>query len=212
MECSRGYTIEEEKNPSTFTFDYTSQSDVNGIVNELTLPEVNAVFMHGLFRAWEFSLIDIISEKTPVGWIIWGGDLYKPLKNNQKNKIPAQKLAYILTPVKGDSDTFQAEFGDKPWFDFAYPYPGLYGDIELSAPQNKTKKLLVGNSGDPSNNHIDVLNMLAAKKDIEEYQVIMRWPIILKRLISNNYFNILRSLDWPIKSLCTRSSSCRMNI
>ncbi|MBO6536198.1 MAG: TDP-N-acetylfucosamine:lipid II N-acetylfucosaminyltransferase [Balneolaceae bacterium] len=168
-----GYTIEEEKNPSTFTFDYTSQSDVNGIVNELTLPEVNAVFMHGLFRAWEFSLIDIISEKTPVGWIIWGGDLYKPLKNNQKNKIPAQKLAYILTPVKGDSDTFQAEFGDKPWFDFAYPYPGLYGDIELSAPQNKTKKLLVGNSGDPSNNHIDVLNMLAAKKDIEEYQVIM---------------------------------------
>ncbi len=168
-----GYTIEDGKNPSTFTFDYTSQSDINGIVNELTLPEVDAVFMHGLFRPWEFSLIDIISDKKPVGWIIWGGDLYKPLKNNQKKKIPTHKLACILTPVKGDADTFQAEFGDKPWFDFAYPYPGLYGNIELSEPRRKTKKLLVGNSGDPSNNHLDVLHMLSTKKDIDEYQIIM---------------------------------------
>ena len=90
----------------------------------ILLHEVDAVFMHGMFRGWEFSLVDMIGDKKHVGWIIWGGDLYKPLKNNQKKKIPHTKLSSILTPVKGDADLFISEFGEKPWYDFTYPYPG----------------------------------------------------------------------------------------
>ena len=167
-----GYSIKEGKNASTLFFDCSSQSDINGIVNELLLPEVDAVFMHGMFRGWEFSLVDMIGDKKHVGWIIWGGDLYKPLKNNQKKKIPHTKLSSILTPVKGDADLFISEFGEKPWYDFTYPYPGLYGN-ETSNRAGKTKKILVGNSGDPSNNHFYMLEMLSKKSDISEYQIVM---------------------------------------
>ncbi|MBO6793688.1 MAG: TDP-N-acetylfucosamine:lipid II N-acetylfucosaminyltransferase [Balneolaceae bacterium] len=167
-----GYTIEEGKNASTLFFDCSSQSDVDGIINELLLPEVTAVFMHGMFRAWEHGIVDVIGDKKHVGWMIWGGDLYQPLKKNQKRRIQHHKLGSILTPVDGDAKVFHDNFGDKPRFDFAYPYPGLYGDIDIPKTANK-KKILVGNSGDPSNNHIHTLHLLSKKKDIAEYQIII---------------------------------------
>ncbi len=167
-----GYSIDENKNTSTLFFDCRSQSDIDGIIRELIHPEVSAVFFHGLFRQWEFYLLNAIGNKQHIGWIIWGGDLYKPIQRNQDRVFPHQLINSIHTVIDGDIELFTRYYGEKDSYSFSYPYPALYGDIHTST-STKMKKIIVGNSGDASNNHIEILKQLARKDDIHEYELIL---------------------------------------
>lgn len=167
-----GYSIEEGKNASTIFFDCNAKSDMVGIIRELIHPEVTAVFMHGLFRNFESNLLNAVGPKKHIGWIIWGGDLYNPIQRNQHLVFPHKMISSIHSVMQGDVELFTKYYGEKPSFEFTYPYPALYGEMPIPE-MNSSKKIIVGNSGDASNNHIEILHQLAEKEDIHQYELIL---------------------------------------
>ncbi|MCG8373725.1 MAG: TDP-N-acetylfucosamine:lipid II N-acetylfucosaminyltransferase [Balneolales bacterium] len=164
------FEIDADKNPHTLFFNCTSKLDVGKLYQAVLSPAVDAVIMHGLFRKWEFNLINGLGGKKHIGWMIWGGDLYKPIKNGFPEKIPVNKISSIHSTVDGDRELFVRTYGEKAFFKLRYPYPGLYGDF-IPNSKEQYPRIIVGNSGDASNNHIEILDILQQKKDIGNYEI-----------------------------------------
>lgn len=166
-----GFTVNFDAHPDAYLF--SKNSDNQRIGKVITDETVNAIFMHGLFRQWQFSIVNTIGGHKHIGWMIWGGDLYNPIKNGTTHAFPGKKISSIHTPLEGDRTMFSKYYGEVSCFDFGYLYPGLYGEINPEVPKERTRQIIVGNSGDASNNHIEILTQLASKKDISEYKLIL---------------------------------------
>lgn len=152
---------------------FNALEDIQEVLEQCLQPNVTAVFMHGLFMDWQKWLVRSIGDKKHIGWVIWGGDLYNPIKNNEFGGLPANLINSIHTSAKGDRKLFSRYWHEIAGFDFAYPYPGLYGEISKDLPNESDKRIIVGNSGDPSNNHIQILEKLSKKDDIGDYQIVL---------------------------------------
>jgi FkbM family methyltransferase len=156
-------------------------------------PEVEIVYMHGLFRPWQYDIVHKIGDHKHVAWIIWGGDLYNPIRNNQTKAFPSDKISSIHSPIAGDITLFKENFKTIDSYYFAYPYPGLYGEIVTPDISEKSKSIIIGNSGDRSNNHIEILKEISSKSDIKDYQILLPvaynfkkdYKIELERLIND---------------------------
>ncbi len=174
--------VEQEQTVKHFSVDleaykdaflFNKNTDSQWITNVITNDKVDAIFMHGIFRPWQFNIIEAIGEHKHVGWMVWGGDLYNPIKNGTTHAFPGHKISSLHTPLEGDINMFKKHYGDISTYDFGYLYPGLYGNINAENPNAPTKRIIIGNSGDQSNNHVEILQQLAVKKDIAEYKIIL---------------------------------------
>ncbi|MEG1088236.1 MAG: TDP-N-acetylfucosamine:lipid II N-acetylfucosaminyltransferase [Bacteroidales bacterium] len=115
-----------------------------------------------------FSLLTFWNLKKMI-WIIWGGDLYfyrepKFLKYQLYEffrKCTIKKFKYILG-LKGDYLLAQEYYKVKgSWLDgVVYPLH-LDEGFKIENEENHTLRVLLGNSADPSNNHIEALEMLS---------------------------------------------------
>jgi len=152
---------------------FNKNSDGQYILKQISSDSVDGIFMHGLFRSWQFSIVEAIGDQKHIGWIIWGGDLYNTIKQGRTHLFPSDKLSSIHTIIEGDIQLFKEHFGEKENFNFTYPYPGLYGDIHVAESQERTNRIIVGNSGDPSNNHLEILEKLAEMSDIEQHKIVL---------------------------------------
>lgn len=110
-------------------------------------------------------------------WVIWGGDLYGfyEQRTHLKEKliefvrnIFIRKIRYIASYIKGDFELSKIIYHtNAKYYKVAYPY--TINENVLSI-ENKEKdeslplNILVGNSADPSNNHIEILNQLSKFK------------------------------------------------
>ncbi|MGN8226789.1 TDP-N-acetylfucosamine:lipid II N-acetylfucosaminyltransferase [Gracilimonas sp. BCB1] len=135
--------------------------------------EVSAIYIHGLFYDWQSWLVKKIARKKHISWIIWGGDLYNPIKKKKPFHQIAKHIDAILTPIGGDIELCNKVYGKRPDYPFGYPYPGLYGNIDLNMSDPEKPQIVVGNSGDISNNHKKILELLSKKKDIQEYELLL---------------------------------------
>lgn len=113
-------------------------------------------------------------------WIIWGGDIM-PAKDFRKSLLPRiyeslrrriiVKIPRIATLIRDDFETVSRIYGTNAVFSQVfYPYPiDLQGLAELkkNVPDHPGKNILLGNSGSPSNNHIEALERLAHYKGLE---------------------------------------------
>jgi len=99
--------------------------------------------------------------------------LYNPINSGTKENFPIKNIDSVHTSFSGDRELFLNHYGKKPLFDFIYPYPGLYGDISVNQRDGKEKKIIVGNSGDPSNEHVKILIELSEKSDIKDYKIVL---------------------------------------
>lgn len=166
-----GFSVNLDAHPDAYIFN--KKTDSQKILSVITDEDTRAIFMHGLFRPWQFNIVNTIGDHKHVGWMVWGGDLYNPIKNGITHLFPSKKISSIHTPIEGDRTLFSRHWGEVQSYDFGYLYPGLYGSINPELPNEKTKQIIVGNSGDPSNNHIEILTQLATKIDIHEYKIIL---------------------------------------
>jgi hypothetical protein len=110
-------------------------------------------------------------------WIIWGSDLYRYLYRNDniKNRIKElirkkviKKMKGVITHIKGDYNLAQEWYGVKGVYYYCFMYPSnLYNTYNIE--QNKNNKnriyILIGNSSDPSNNHLEIFAKLEMYKD-----------------------------------------------
>ncbi|XID91108.1 TDP-N-acetylfucosamine:lipid II N-acetylfucosaminyltransferase [Paenibacillaceae bacterium WGS1546] len=138
------------------------------------LNTADKLFFHGLFHNGILLILFFqpwLLKKSY--WIIWGGDLYwyksrtRSLKSNLKEllrKFIIRNIAGLITPVKGDYELAQKWYGARGKYYYSFMYPSnLYKEYDLNQVKKEndvTVYVQVGNSADPSNNHIEVFEKL----------------------------------------------------
>lgn len=143
------------------------------------------VILHGLFDIY---LVAVLFSNPwllkKCYWIIWGGDLYKYRAYlNAGDSIPSwaefmrksviKRLGNLVSYLDGDINLARKVYGARGQHIRCNMYLSnvFTATKETCSPHHKRGhiKVLVGNSSDPSNNHIDALNKLIPFKsnDIE---------------------------------------------
>ncbi len=110
-------------------------------------------------------------------WVIWGGDLYSFRKKSTslihkffrfRKKTVISNLAGFLTFIEGDYELAKKWWGAKGKYYQCIVYPSnFFKNIEINSKKNldDSINIQIGNSADPSNNHMEILHKLAKYKD-----------------------------------------------
>ena len=145
---------------------------------EKKLYKANKIFLHGLF----IRNIIIILFMQPwllrkSKWILWGGDLYKykkqKNKNNLKSKIYEFMRSTVIKNVEGIISYIKGDYNlAKKWYATNANYYNCIGylsniheyninfEFNQNYKKNKYTFIQVGNSADPSNNHLEILDKI----------------------------------------------------
>lgn len=136
------------------------------------------IHIHGLF----FPQIVLILFFQPwllkkCNWIVWGGDLYCYLNNRKKlrekvkevmRRSIIKKMGSITTLVRGDYELAVEWYGTKASYHhgiYINPISIDYLDKLSKKMDRETVNIQIGNSGDPSNGHMEVLHQLMKFKE-----------------------------------------------
>ncbi|MFW1968565.1 TDP-N-acetylfucosamine:lipid II N-acetylfucosaminyltransferase [Acinetobacter guillouiae] len=141
----------------------------------LKLYSADKIIIHGLFDV--YLLLILIANPWLLKkcyWVIWGADLYSFMypKDNIKYKITEKlkqiairKIGYLLTYIQGDVSIAREQYGAKGEYLETIGY--LSNVVTLRDIENKNKNvvnILIGNSADPTNEHLEVLDKLSFLK------------------------------------------------
>ncbi|MEO1022074.1 MAG: TDP-N-acetylfucosamine:lipid II N-acetylfucosaminyltransferase [Bacteroidota bacterium] len=152
-------------------FDCTRQLDV--VIQQCLEPDVDGVIVHGIFFDWQKKAIRQIGNQKHIAWYIWGGDLYNPIKHRAPIKDTVKYVDSVHSIIEKDYEVFEQTYGEKEHVPLGYPYPALYGELPSVDPSAKAPRIIIGNSGDVSNDHLEILQILAGKRDISRYELIL---------------------------------------
>lgn len=139
------------------------------------------IILHGLF---DIRLVILLSMMPWVlkkcYWVIWGGDLYsyKTPKPRKRDKIKEafrafviKRLGYLVSYIPGDVELARKWYKVKGKHKECLMYLSNIVDdkfiekvSQLNKLTSKTINIVVGNSADPSNNHIEILKKLTVYK------------------------------------------------
>ena len=108
-------------------------------------------------------------------WAMWGGDLYTYQfgKRNRKWRVrefyrrPVIKhMGHLLTYIEGDIELAREWYGVQGEYHESLMYiSNLYKTLDIPKKKNCTINIQLGNSANPTNNHIEVLEMLLPFKE-----------------------------------------------
>lgn len=114
-------------------------------------------------------------------WVMWGGDLYAH-ENEQKNwrwkkneifrHFVIKRFGHFLTYLDGDYELVKKWYGATGKYHKCIMYQSnVFSDLSIETIPHSTINIQVGNSADPSNNHVEVFDRLASykKQDITIY-------------------------------------------
>ncbi|WP_185805575.1 TDP-N-acetylfucosamine:lipid II N-acetylfucosaminyltransferase [Achromobacter denitrificans] len=172
--------IEKARSVADYDVDLTGNGDaqyfdqrehLSQVVSACLAADVAGVFVHGIFFGWQKQLIKEIGRQKKITWVLWGGDFYTPIRAGNKLPDLIENIHAVAIGTDGDYQLFCQHFGHKPRLLFTYPASLDFDAIEV--PTQKSKTIIVGNSGDPSNLHIEILRHLSAMQDIQDYEVIL---------------------------------------
>ncbi|CAI3796493.1 TDP-N-acetylfucosamine:lipid II N-acetylfucosaminyltransferase [Rheinheimera sp. MM224] len=213
--------------------DYVPDFSENHLTNRLsafinaipTLNRSDKVILHGAFSTKVlFYLMLQPWLWNKVYWVIWGKDLQ--FFNNRKRSISYVIRKFVLSRVKAyitylpeDYEKAKCLINAKPVFRECIAYPSnVVSDFDdRDCERKKLKIIMVGNSADPSNSHVDVFDKLVGSKDeisklivplsygdkiyaaeiIEKGQAIFKdkFSPLTEMLPLNDYKKILKQID-----------------
>lgn len=143
--------------------------------------QADKVFLHGLFDPDIVKILALMPwQAKKCYWVIWGGDLYKYNKKRVKmrehikeymRRIVIKRLGHLVTYIKGDYQLAAEWYGAKGEYHECLMYTSNtvnaenLNNIVSSAGANKSLNILIGNSADPSNNHVEVFEKLLPYRD-----------------------------------------------
>lgn len=140
------------------------------------------IIIHGLFDNNVLLILFIMPWLCKKSyWVIWGGDLYlyKDSDNSAKWRMREflrqrviKNFGNLITYIPGDFQLAKQWYATKGTYHECFMYTSnLYKEYEEQVKQHKGTNILVGNSADPSNNHIEVFEKLENFKsqDIKIY-------------------------------------------
>ena len=134
------------------------------------------IILHGLFN-WHIVVMLFFMPwlLKKCYWVMWGGDLYvyQLGERNWKWKVREffrrhviKNMGYLVTYIKGDYELAQQWYGAKGQYCECFMYTSnLYKEYDMPQKQHNGINIMVGNSADPSNNHVEVFDKLEVFKD-----------------------------------------------
>lgn len=135
------------------------------------LRDARKVIIHGMFSSHLLYLLMLqpwLLKKCY--WTIWGGDLYihqvkkkdwRWKKNEWVKQFVIPRLGHLITHIRGDYELAKKWYGAKGVWHECFMYPSnLYHESPAQDTPHDGINILLGNSADPSNNHIDALEKL----------------------------------------------------
>ena len=133
------------------------------------------IILHGIFSHMLVNILFLqpwILKKCY--WVMWGGDFYFPKKQRWLKKRVIKKIKNFVTYLKGDFELVKKWYGAKGIMHESFMYPSnLFKEVNSLNRVNvdSTTNIMIGNSADPSNNHIEILHKLSEfkEKDISIY-------------------------------------------
>ncbi|MBL3554929.1 MULTISPECIES: TDP-N-acetylfucosamine:lipid II N-acetylfucosaminyltransferase [Marinobacter] len=144
-----------------------------------TLHSARKVMLHGLFNIRVVAILALCPWILPkCHWIIWGGDLYqyKQASNELKSRIKEalrysviRRMGHLVTCIEGDVDLARQWYGALGTHHECLVYlsnvvdPQLAVEVALNRKKSRLN-ILLGNSADPGNNHIEAFERLLAYK------------------------------------------------
>jgi len=168
--------------------------------------EYDLVLFHGLSYTGPFLFflavlfkVSKLAEKTL--WLTWGGDIYyfqnRPNTlsgyfNEVLRKSIIKKLFFTSSLIPAESDLIKVNYDMKAiQFDGFYPNPVGYEDIDDEAPLTSSQKFtfMVGNSADPQNNHLEMLQSLAHLQGNIKIYCVLSYAIV-----DRDYVNRVQAL------------------
>lgn len=173
-----------KQNKSTYKVKANAVFKIRGYLRLFRLlKEADKVILHGLLDVKVVIVLFLMPwHLHKCYWIIWGADLYtyKLSKRTWKWKIKEffrrsviKDIGYLLTYIPGDVDLARKWYGAKGAHCECLMYTSNIVDQDLmTSLQSNIKKevcdstkILIGNSADPNNNHIESLRLLLSYKD-----------------------------------------------
>lgn len=142
----------------------------------IKMHQSDRVILHGLFDPrFVVMLFFMPWLLKKCYWMVWGGDLYiyQLGKRNWKWRLREffrrpvlKRMGYMVTYIEGDIDLARKWYGAQGKYLECFMYTSnLYKDHDAQESQHTGTNILVGNSADPFNNHMEILNKLEAYKD-----------------------------------------------
>jgi hypothetical protein len=136
------------------------------------------IIIHGLFFNKKLSFI-FISQPWLLNksyWVIWGGDLYhylfkeKGFKTNINEFVRGiiiRKVSGLITHIKGDYELAKMWYGAEGnyYYSFMYPSNLFHEHPTVNTINNDTVYILIGNSADSSNEHVEIFHLLEKFKN-----------------------------------------------
>jgi hypothetical protein len=133
------------------------------------------IILHGL---WGFKVVVLLALYPSIlkkcYWVIWGGDLYNYSieKRNLKWRLRElfrrpviRHMGHLVTYVPGDAELARKWYGATGQYHECLMYTSnVYRDCDVKTQPNSTVNILIGNSADPSNNHLEILEKLKPLK------------------------------------------------
>lgn len=134
------------------------------------------IIIHGL---WGFCILVLLAIQPwllkKCYWAIWGGDIYiyrDGIKDSKWHireffrRIAIKKMGHFITHVQGDYELAQEWYGAGGVWHECFMYPSnLYSEIPEKKSAHRGVNILLGNSADSSNNHLDALDKLSIYDD-----------------------------------------------
>lgn len=143
------------------------------------LGETDRVIIHQLSNP-RLLLYLLISRRSArrCAWSIWGGDVYyfkyrgktwaDDLRESLRRAV-IPSIPVISSMIPGDYEVVRAVYGSRAKYVNAfYPIPMSYDSLEpgdATSPLERRVTILIGNSGDPSNRHAEILRLLSRFRD-----------------------------------------------
>jgi len=131
------------------------------------LNQVDKIILHGLFDR-DILLVLFFQPwlLKKCYWVMWGGDFYFPQKRSWIKKQIIKRIGHFVTYIKGDYELARKWYGAKGERHECFMYPSnLYKKYDIKPNEHNTINIQLGNSADPTNNHIEVLEKLLKYKD-----------------------------------------------
>ena len=125
------------------------------------------IILHGLWRDKVDILLYFNQELLKkCYWVMWGGDFYFPeTKSNIRHEV-IRNIGNLITYVKGDYELAQKWYDSSGEYHECFMYPSnLYKEYDITQEKHTTTNIQLGNSADPTNNHIEVLKKLEKYKN-----------------------------------------------
>lgn len=135
------------------------------------IQKADKIILHGLFVPWHLMLLSLMPwSLKKCYWVIWGADLYTYQLDERTyswwkreifRRFVIKRIGHFITHIKGDYELAKKWYGAKGQWHECFMYPSnLYQEAPIQTLPHEGINILLGNSADPSNNYIEVLDNL----------------------------------------------------